>query len=153
MRLWRRNSPYLSRVQKKLSAHAPRAVSFSLLNQQFNNRLLLVKSPELPAEFTCVSLLSNVKLKGSNVRISNIRLTHGIMDLLTGSTDVVNEATGSADVEIHIPNSGSGESRRDRVELEESGNESSAESGSGESGDQEYSGESGSGGSGEEEDH
>ena len=153
MRLWRRNSPYLSRVQKKLSAHAPRAVSFSLLNQQFNNRLLLVKSPELPPEFTCVSLLSNVKLKESNVRISNIRLTHGIMDLLTGSTDVVNEATGSGDVEIHIPNSGSGESRRDRVELEESGNESSAESGSGESGDQEYSGESGSGGSGEEEDH
>lgn len=153
MRLLRRNSPYLSRVQKKLSAHAPRAVSFSLLSQQFNNRLLLVKSPELPAEFTCVSLLSNVKLKESNVRISNIRLTHGIMDLLTGSTDVVNEATGSADVEIHIPNSGSGESRRDRVELEESGNESSAESGSGESGDQEYSGESGSGGSGEEEDH
>lgn len=72
---------------------------------------------------------------------------------LEGSTDVVNEATGSADVEIHVPNSGSGESRRDRVELEESGNESSAESGSGESGDQEYSGESGSGGSGEEEDH
>lgn len=140
-------------MQKKLSANAPRAVSCSLLNQQFNNRLLLAKSPELPAEFTCASLLSNVKLKESNVRISNIRLTHGIMDLLTGSTDVVNEATGSADVEIHIPNSGYGESRRDRVELEESGNESSAESGSGESGDQEYSGESGSGGSGEEEDH
>lgn len=75
------------------------------------------------------------------------------MDLPTGSTDVVNEAKGSADSEIHIPNSGSGESRNDRVELEESGNESSAESGSGESGDEEYSGESGSGGSGEEEDH
>lgn len=146
----------MSRLQKKeLSANVPRAFSFALSNLLFNNRLLLVKSPELPAdhEFTCVSLLSNVKFKENNVKISNIRLTHGTMDLLTGSTDVVNEATGSADIEIHISSSGSGESRRDRVELEESGNESSAESGSGDSGDQEYSGESGSGGSGEEEDH
>lgn len=77
---------------------------------------------------------------------NNTEGNNGTAQYFEGSTNVVSEASGGAD-------SGSGESGNDHTELEQSGNESSAEGsngGSAESGDEDESGESGSGESGDE---
>lgn len=75
-------------------------------------------------------------------------------EAVEGSSDDVNDESGSGDNENETADSGSGESGSDSIESDQSGDKSSGESGeesSSESDDEEDSGESGSGESGEAE--